>query len=137
MLANGPILVYPDAKSAFNDQDIHVGLGYLSLHDVPVLLTGVITGVEYFDAIDLNDEHGSTDDMACDIGGDFDAFFFQLDAEVDGGYLFHGVADLLLGEECLLVSDFQSVSHQVMVDVFSRFGHVYFLLVVVRGQEVR
>jgi len=136
LLPDGPVFVHSDTKRTFYNQNINIGLRNFGLHDIPIFLTGVVACIQNLHTIDFYDEHGGSYNMTRDISCYFNSFFLQLDAEIDCGNLFHRIANLLLREKSLLITNFKRITDQVMVDVFSWLCHVNFLLVVIVCQEI-
>lgn len=61
-------------------------LGYLSRYQMPVFLPGEVAGEENLESCDLDQEHGSAEDMAGRIGGDADGRNGVCRVVIDGFY---------------------------------------------------
>ena len=71
------IMMNTSPKCTFRYKDVNICGGDFSLHDITILLTTKITCVQYFDSINFDNKHGSSNNMAGNVWGDFYAFFFD------------------------------------------------------------
>lgn len=136
LLAHPPALVHPDPERALGDEDVHVGLRDLRLHDVSVLLATVVARVEDLHAIDLDDEHGGAYDVSGHVGRDLDALLLGLHSELYGVNPLQTVEYLLGVEERAVFLHLGGVPNEIVVDILGGLGHVNLLPVAVIGEEV-
>eukprot|EP00126_Sphaerothecum_destruens_P008623 Sdes_comp20282_c0_seq2m13849 len=66
-------LVKLDAVGGFHDEHIGRDWGQFCGHQVAILFTGVVAGVEDADPCDFNHEHGGAEDVASMVGPELDA----------------------------------------------------------------
>ncbi len=85
LLPETTVLVGPRPESALGDEDVHVLLGNLRFHDIPILFTTIISSVENPHSIDLDNKHRSSNDMPSDIRSDLDPILLSLDLKSRSG----------------------------------------------------
>lgn len=102
-----PVMVYTSPKGALWDENVNISGRYFSLHNVSIFFTTEITCVQDLDPIDLDHEHSSAHNMACNIRCNFYSLLFNLDTKfylADPG---QGLSHMLLGEKnFILIPDF-------------------------------
>lgn len=137
LLSQPPVFVGSCSESTLRNQNIHILLRNLCLHNISILFAAVIASVEYSHTVYFDDKHRSPHDVPRYVGSYLDSVFLCLNSELHWVYSLQTIQDLLVVEEGLVPLHFGCVPHQIVVDILCWFSHVNFALVVIACQEVR
>ncbi|KAI3478446.1 hypothetical protein L1887_59654 [Cichorium endivia] len=122
------------AVGGFADEDVGSDGRDLGLHEVTILLTTEVTGVEDSKAGNLDEEHAGAEDVACMIRGEAQTTCDgDVLVEVDGLDLAPGCEHLVFVKEIVVVAgvaDADEVRHEEAVYGLGRVGHVYLAVTV-------
>jgi hypothetical protein len=89
-----------NTKGGLNNNEVRGDRGKLGAREVAVGFAAVVTGVKGFEAINIDEEHAGTQDVAGTVGNDLDPFAnVDLLLKVEGLDLGQGAVEVGFGEE--------------------------------------